>query len=109
MPQSGVRSGLLLMVVGLFIVLRSTRRDASGRTLVDHILGKNAPPTLATGTPAPTITVPGTTAAAPTSLRTGANPRGTQILTGGQGSSPGSTGTAMAHQLIPTPAPYPTR
>ena len=40
--QTGVRSGILLMVVGLWLVLSSTRRDDSQRTLIDHITGKAA-------------------------------------------------------------------
>jgi hypothetical protein len=37
---TGVRSGLLLAVIGLWFVMRTTHQDASGRTLVDHIIGK---------------------------------------------------------------------
>lgn len=40
--QTGVRSGVLLAVLGLWLVMRSTHQDQSGRTLIDHILGKTA-------------------------------------------------------------------
>lgn len=32
-------TGLLLILVGLWIVLRTVREDASGDTLVDHLRG----------------------------------------------------------------------
>ncbi|HWD76925.1 MAG TPA: hypothetical protein VG371_17440 [Solirubrobacteraceae bacterium] len=38
--MTGVRSGLLLAVIGLWLVMRTTHQDASGRTLIDHIIGK---------------------------------------------------------------------
>jgi len=39
MTQTGVRSGILLAVIGLFVLLRTVNQDQSGRTLIDHILG----------------------------------------------------------------------
>ena len=33
-------TGILLAVIGIFIVLRTVRQDSSGKTLVDHVLGK---------------------------------------------------------------------
>lgn len=90
MPQSGVRSGLLLMVVGLFIVLRSTRRDAGGQTLVDHLLGIHHTPGVAPGiTPAQAATLP----PAPGAVK---HPQ------------PKKNAGPLSKQLIPTPAPYPT-
>lgn len=38
--RTGVRSGLLLAIVGLWLVMRTTHQDQSHRTLIDHILGK---------------------------------------------------------------------
>jgi hypothetical protein len=38
--MTGVRSGILLAVIGLWLVMRTTHQDASGRTLIDHIIGK---------------------------------------------------------------------
>ncbi len=38
MTGTGVRSGLLMIVLGVWILLRVTRHDSSGRTLADHIL-----------------------------------------------------------------------
>jgi hypothetical protein len=32
-------TGLALILLGLFLILRTVRADSSGRTLVDHILG----------------------------------------------------------------------
>lgn len=40
MTQTGVRSGVLLFVLGLWVLTRTVNKDASGRTLIDHILGK---------------------------------------------------------------------
>ncbi len=37
---TGVRSGLLLALVGLWLIMRATHQDQSGRTLIDHILSK---------------------------------------------------------------------
>jgi hypothetical protein len=31
--------GLLMIVVGAFLILRTVTKDSSGRTLIDHILG----------------------------------------------------------------------
>jgi len=36
----GVRTGLLLALIGVFLIARTVTQDASGRTLPDHILGK---------------------------------------------------------------------
>lgn len=40
MGQTGVRSGILLLVVGLWVLMRTVTRDQSGRTLIDHLLSK---------------------------------------------------------------------
>jgi hypothetical protein len=37
-----VRSGILIAVVGTWLVLRTVRKDASGRNLVDRITGASA-------------------------------------------------------------------
>lgn len=34
-------TGLLLAIVGFWIVMRTVRKDSSNRTLVDRILGKS--------------------------------------------------------------------
>lgn len=39
--NTGVRSGVLLAVVGLWLIMRSTHGDANNRTLINHILGTN--------------------------------------------------------------------
>lgn len=35
-----MRAGILLAIIGAFVVLRTVRPDAQGKTLVDHVLGK---------------------------------------------------------------------
>lgn len=35
-----MRSGILIALVGLFLILRTVRKDATGRNLVDRIQGK---------------------------------------------------------------------
>ncbi len=49
MPQTSVRSGLLMIVLGVWVILRTTRHDSNataqhphGQTLVDHILGSGS-------------------------------------------------------------------
>lgn len=32
-------TGAALIIIGLFLVVRTVRKDAGGKTLVDHILG----------------------------------------------------------------------
>jgi len=34
-----VRTGLVLILFGVFVLLRTIRHDSSGRTLVDRLLG----------------------------------------------------------------------
>jgi hypothetical protein len=34
-----MRTGALLAIVGVWVLLRSVRRDSTGRTLVDRIVG----------------------------------------------------------------------
>lgn len=105
---------ILLLGVGYF-VLTDRGAKALGTVLggisggiqmivrpVDPLNGSSSSSSPAKGTPAPTVSVPGTSAAAPTSLRTANNPRGVAIVTGGQGASSASTAIAMAQQLIPT-------
>lgn len=45
--NTGVRSGVLLAVIGVWIIMRATHKDSTktadfpdGRTLIDHIIGK---------------------------------------------------------------------
>ena len=86
MPQSGVRSGLLLLVIGLFVILRSTRQDSSGRTLVDHLLGKvSTAPALA----------PALTPAQKAQPAAPVTP------------APAKNAGPLAKTYIPTPAPFP--
>lgn len=40
--------GLLMMIVGFWLIMRTVNQDSTGRTLVDHILGN--PPTTTTNT-----------------------------------------------------------
>ncbi|PZS12311.1 MAG: hypothetical protein DLM64_05160 [Solirubrobacterales bacterium] len=47
--NTGVRSGVLLAVIGVWIIMRATHKDSTktadfpdGRTLIDHIIGKQA-------------------------------------------------------------------
>lgn len=35
-----MRTGILLAIVGVFLIARTVTKDISGRTLIDHILGK---------------------------------------------------------------------
>jgi hypothetical protein len=35
-----MRTGILLMLVGSFVIARTVQHDATGRTLPDRILGK---------------------------------------------------------------------
>jgi hypothetical protein len=35
-----MRTGILLAVIGIWVVLRTVRTDAQGKTLVDHVTGK---------------------------------------------------------------------
>jgi hypothetical protein len=35
-----MRTGLLLTIIGIFLISRTVTHDDSGRTLIDHILGK---------------------------------------------------------------------
>lgn len=37
-----MRTGLLLAIIGLWLLLRTVRKDSSGRTLADRIMGKSA-------------------------------------------------------------------
>jgi hypothetical protein len=39
---SNLAPGLLLLLVGVFLVTRSVTKDATGRTLIDRILGNPA-------------------------------------------------------------------
>jgi hypothetical protein len=39
---SGVASGLVLLLAGVFVVLRTVRRPDGGRNLVDLVMGANA-------------------------------------------------------------------
>lgn len=68
MKSTGVRSGILLALVGLWLIMRTTHQDVSSRTLVDHILGKaSSLKTSATSTPAAAAATPPTaTAITPT-------------------------------------------
>jgi hypothetical protein len=34
-----VRAGLLMIILGLFVLFRTVRHDHAGKTLVDHITG----------------------------------------------------------------------
>jgi hypothetical protein len=34
--------GLLLLVLGIFLITRTVTQDATGRTLIDRVLGKPA-------------------------------------------------------------------
>jgi hypothetical protein len=61
-PQTtGVRSGILLLVIGVWVIMRTTHRDGTptaafphGRTLIDHILGSSSSNSTSTGAlPAP--------------------------------------------------------
>jgi hypothetical protein len=53
--RSDLAPGLLLLMLGLFVILRSVSQDATGRTLIDRILGKRQTPTVAAAaTPKPT-------------------------------------------------------
>jgi hypothetical protein len=38
-PRNGVASGVLMLLAGAFLVLRTVRRPSGGRNLVDLILG----------------------------------------------------------------------
>lgn len=55
MPETGVKSGLLLVVLGLWVILRTVSHDSTptpghphGRTLIDHILGSTSGSTSST-------------------------------------------------------------
>jgi hypothetical protein len=37
-----VSGGLILLLVGVFVIARSVTKDATGRTLIDRILGHPA-------------------------------------------------------------------
>jgi hypothetical protein len=66
--RTGVRSGLLLAVVGLWLIMRATHQDQSGRTLIDHIIGQAglSPGQVAAGVK------PGQTAVTPAQAQTSA-------------------------------------
>lgn len=36
--STGVRSGLLLAVLGVWLIMRATHQDAGGKTLINHII-----------------------------------------------------------------------
>ncbi len=36
-----MRTGLLLMIIGTWLFLRTIKPDVSGNTLVDHLIGKH--------------------------------------------------------------------
>jgi hypothetical protein len=38
-PSSVSGQGLLMIVLGVWLLLRTVTRDSSGRTLIDHVLG----------------------------------------------------------------------
>lgn len=42
MTSTGVRSGLLLTLLGAFLIMRTITQDHTGRTLVDRLLGRPA-------------------------------------------------------------------
>jgi hypothetical protein len=42
MSSSDLAPGLLVMLVGIFLVTRTVTKDATGRTLPDRVLGKKA-------------------------------------------------------------------
>ncbi len=71
---TNVRSGILLAVLGLWLVLRTTSQDQSGRTLVDHILTK-APDWSKAKAP----TIYPSSAAGVIALTPGADPNSVQI------------------------------
>jgi hypothetical protein len=48
--RSDLAPGLLLLMLGLFVILRSVNHDQTQRTLVDRILGKHVTPTVPAGT-----------------------------------------------------------
>jgi hypothetical protein len=52
-----MRSGILIAIVGAWLVLRTARKDATGRNLVDRILG-GGDTSPATTTDAPTPRAP---------------------------------------------------
>jgi hypothetical protein len=52
MNDTGISGqGILMIVVGLWLLLRTVNKDSSGRTLIDHIVGQPAQNALG---PAPT-------------------------------------------------------
>lgn len=40
---TGVRSGILLAVLGVWLIMRATHQDSTKQTLIDHILNAGAP------------------------------------------------------------------
>lgn len=89
MSSTGVRSGLLLSILGVWLIMRATHQDATHRTLIDHILGNKTP------SPTGSVTTAVGTAATDTGLVTATNPYGVTFA-----GTPAST-AAMAAGVSP--------
>lgn len=48
-PQTNTGTGLLMLVVGFWVLMRSVNADVTGRTLIDHILGRQPSNSVALG------------------------------------------------------------
>jgi len=57
--STGVRSGLLLAVLGVWLIMRATHQDAGGKTLINHIIDGGASPPSQTATGAAQIQAAG--------------------------------------------------
>jgi hypothetical protein len=94
MPQTGLRSGLLLAVVGLWVLLRTINADSTGRTLVDHLIGNKAKKTPASALPA---------AAAATGVGASVSAAAGLVDTRGGGTAVGKAPTNIKGLLPTTP------
>jgi hypothetical protein len=93
MSGGDLASGLLIALVGVFLVLRTITQDDSKRTLPDHLLGKKGgpPPAAAAAASAPAQVLPATPAAS------------SALLTGYPDSHPASSLLVRPRYLIGYP------